>query len=115
MLLRLSSLPVEVEFVFTWKAFAETILFFAAVSLWNFLHGSVSIVRARPVELFSGSRRGEKEPRFALPGTLCGVVVMLLAYKTVFEAKLDSTIFFCFFLSVFLAVVGTYLLLLLQE
>ncbi len=110
MLLRLSSLPVEVEFVFTWKAFAETILFFAAVSLWNFLHGSVSIVRARPVELFSGSRRGEKEPRFALPGTLCGVVVMLLAYKTVFEAKLDSTIFFCFFLSVFLAVVGTYLL-----
>ncbi len=110
MLLRLSSLPVEAEFVFTWKAFAETLLFFAAVSLWTFLHGATAIFRTRPVELLSGSKRGEKEPRLALPGTLLGILITLWAYKVVLETKLDSTIFTSFFLSVFLAVVGTYLL-----
>lgn len=110
LLLRLSALPVEAEFTFTWRAVLETVLFFAVVSLFTFLHGAAGIFRMRPVELLSGSKKGEKEPRFQIPGALFGVLVTLLAYKTVFDTKLDATIFDSFFLSVLLAVVGTYLL-----
>ena len=37
LLLRLSSLPVDAEFVFTWKAVRETLVFFAAVFFFNFI------------------------------------------------------------------------------
>lgn len=108
--LRLSSLPVEAEFVFSWMAAAQTFLFFAAVSFLTFLHSAAGIFRVRPTELLSGSKKGEKEPRFLCMGTVLGVLVTLLAYKIVFDAKLDSTIFGSFFLSVLLVIVGTYLL-----
>ncbi len=110
LLLRLSSLPVEVEFTFSWYAVGETLVFFAAVSLLTFFHSIVGIFRMRPTELLGGSRRGEKEPRFLIPGTALGVVVTLLAYRIVFKAELDSTIFGSFFQSVFLVIIGTYLL-----
>lgn len=110
LLLRLSSLPVEAEFTFTWRASLETCLFFAVVSLFTFVHGAAGIFRTRPVELLSGSRKGEKEPRFPVPGAVCGVLVTLLAYKVVFDTRLDGTIFGSFFLAVFLAAAGTYLL-----
>ena len=110
LLLRLSSLPVEAEFTFSWFAAAETLLFFAAVSLLTFLHGAAGVFRVRGVELLEGSKKGEKEPRFPIPGAILGVLVTMLAYRTVFRARLDSTIFGSFFLAVLLVVVGTYLL-----
>lgn len=110
LLLKLSSLPVEAEFVFSWKALGESFLFFAAVSTFTFLHGAAGIFLAQPVELLSGNRKGEKEPRFLLAGTAAGVLVLMLAYNIVFHAKLDGNIFLDFFKSVFLVIAGTYLL-----
>lgn len=108
--LRLSSFPVEAEFTFSLFAAGETLVFFAAMSLITFAHSAAGVFRMRPAELLSGSRRGEREPRFLLPGAVLGVLITLQAYRVVFDAKLDSSIFGSFFLAVFLVVTGTYLL-----
>lgn len=110
LLLRLSHLPVDVTFVFTWKACVETLGFFAVVSLFTFVHGAFGIFWMRPTELLSGNKKGEKELRFPLVGAVLGVFVTFYGYYVVFCSRLDSTIFFDFFRSVFLVVVGTYLL-----
>lgn len=110
LLLRLSSLPVDVEFTFAWKAVRETLLFFAAVFFVNFIYSLLGLQKARPAELLSGSRSGEKEPRFLKLWTAAGMLVLALGYTVAIRAKQDGMIFINFFLAVFLVIVGTYLL-----
>ncbi len=110
LLLKLSRLPIEVTFTFTWRACIETLIFFAVVSFFTFLHGAVGIFHSRPAELRSGNKKGEKEPRFPLFGAILGVAITLYGYWVVFHSELDSTIFTNFFQSVFCVVVGSYLL-----
>lgn len=110
LLLKLSRLPIEVTFTFTWRACIETLIFFAVVSFFTFLHGAVGIFHSRPAELLSGNKKGEKEPRFPLFGAILGVAITLYGYWVVFHSELDSTIFVNFFQSVFCVVVGSYLL-----
>ncbi len=110
LLLRLSSLPVDVEFVFTWKAVRETLVFFAAVFFFNFICSLIPLHRARPAELLSGSRKGEKEPRFLGLWTVAGLLALGAGYTVAVRAETDSMIFFNFFLAVFLVITGTYFL-----
>ncbi len=110
LLLKLSRLPIEVTFTFTWRACIETLIFFAVVSFFTFLHGAVGIFHSRPAELLSGNKKGEKEPRFPLFGAILGVAITLYGYWVVFHSELDSAIFTNFFQSVFCVVVGSYLL-----
>lgn len=110
LLLRLSSLPVDAEFVFTWKAVRETLVFFAAVFFFNFICNLIPLHRVRPVELLSGSRKGEKETRFLGLWTVAGLLALGAGYTVAVRAETDSTIFFDFFLAVFLVITGTYFL-----
>lgn len=110
LLLKLSNLPVDVEFVFTLKAFKETLLYFAAVFLFNFINQLWELSKARPAELLSGNKKGEKEPKFLFAWTLAGITVLGAGYDTAIRAQVDSMIFMNFFLAVFLVVAGTYLL-----
>ncbi len=110
LLLRLSSLPVDAEFVFTWKAVRETLVFFAAVFFFNFICNLIPLHRVRPVELLSGSRKGEKEPRFLGLWTVAGLLALGAGYTVAVRAETDSMIFFNFFLAVFLVITGTYFL-----
>ncbi len=110
LLLKLSRLPIDVTFTFTWRACIETLIFFAVVSLFTFLHGAVGIFHSRPAELLSGNKKGEKEPRLPFLGAILGVAITLYGYWVVFHSKLDSMIFINFFQSVFWVIVGTYLL-----
>lgn len=110
LLLRLSSLPVDVEFTFAWKAVRETLLFFAVVFFVNFVCSLMGVQKARPIELLSGSRKGEKEPRFLKLWTMAGLLALALGYAIAILAKLDSMIFLNFFLAVFLVITGTDLL-----
>lgn len=110
LLLKLSNLPVEAEFIFTWQAFAETILFFGFISAINLVYGLVQVGKAKPVELLSGSRKGEKEPKLVWLFAVLGVVVLGAGYAISIRSQLDGMIFMNFFLAVFLVVAGTYLL-----
>lgn len=110
LLLKLSNLPVDVEFVFTVDAFKETIYYFAVVFLVNFIGQLWEIQKSRPVELLSGSKKGEKEPKLLPLWAVIGVVVLSMGYHIAIHSKVDEMIFTNFFLAVFLVIIGTYLL-----
>lgn len=110
LLLRISGLPVEVEFVFTGQAFGETAVFFAVIFGINLIYGLIRVERSKPVELLSGSKKGEKEPRWNFVWGILGLVILGWGYATSIQSKLDSSIFTDFFLAVFAVVLGTYLL-----
>lgn len=109
-LLRLCSLPVETEFVFEPGAFRETLLYFLVVYAINFFNNLWQMGKARPVELMSGSKKGEKEPRLLWIWALLGVVTLGGGYYCSITSQIDSSIFTDFFLAVFLVIIGTYLL-----
>ncbi len=110
MLLRMCNLSVEVSFVFYPEAFRETIVYFLWVFGVNFAVGLLQVGKARPIELMSGSKKGEKEPRFLPVYALAGMAALVFGYYCSVTSKLDSMIFLNFVLAVSLVIVGTYLL-----
>lgn len=110
LLLHVSHLPLNVEFVFTWKALKDTFLFFIAACLINLCYGLVQIRKSRPVELLSGSKKGEKQPKGIFFYGILGAAALILGYKISIKSELNSMIFTDFFLAVFFVVIGTYLL-----
>ena len=110
LLLKVSGLPVEAEFVFTRQAFVETAVFFVAVFGMNLIYGLIRVEKSRPVELLSGSKKGEKEPRWTAFWGILGLLILGCGYATSIRSELDSSIFTDFFLAVFEVVIGTYLL-----
>lgn len=110
LLLRLSSISLDVEFVFTKEAFGETLVYFAVVFLLLFFNQLWEVGKARPVELLSGSRKGEKEPRLLALWSLLGIIVLFFGYRASVMSRADSMILMNFALAVFLVVLGTYLL-----
>lgn len=110
MLLRMCNLSVDVRFVFYPAAFRETIVYFLWVFGVNFAVGLLQVGKARPIELMSGSKKGEKEPRFLPVYALAGMAALVFGYYCSVTSKLDSMIFLNFVLAVSLVIVGTYLL-----
>lgn len=110
LLLKLSHSSLDVEFVFTLKAFQQTTVYIAIVFAANYVAQLWEIGRSRPVELLSGSKKGEKEPRFLFVWSIIGMAALVTGYWLSIRSKVDSMIFIEFFLAVFLIVVGTYLL-----
>ena len=109
-LLRMCDLPIETEFVFEPKAFQETLLFFLVVHVINFVNNLWQMGKAKPIELMSGSKKGEKEPRFLWIYALLGVAALGSGYQISITSRIDSMIFTDFFMAVFLVIVGTYCL-----
>lgn len=110
LLLNLAKLPVDVEFAVSPKAVTDTFAFYAFVTGLNLFVNLVQVGKANPVELMSGARRGEKEPRFIGIWSIVGALALGLGYEMAIRAELDSGIFTDFFLAVFLVIIGTYLL-----
>lgn len=110
LLLRMTGLPVDVTFVFYPAAFLETAVYFFCVYAVNFAANLIQVGKTRPVELLSGSKKGEKEPRFLWLNALAGSALLLWGYYVAVNARVDSMIYTNFFLAVLLVVFGTYLL-----
>ena len=109
-LLRMCNLPVDVSFVFYPEAFWETSVYFLGIYVLNLVEGFIQIGKAKPIELMSGSRKGEKEPRFLWFYALAGVAALGFGYYCAVTSKQDSMLFTNFFLAVFWVIIGTYLL-----
>lgn len=110
LLLRLSGLPVDVEFVLSIKAVTQTLFFFAVVFLCNYLYDLWELQKAQPVELLAAGKKGEKEPKLLWLWSAIGVAALALGYVVAVRTKMDSDVFFRFFEAVFLVIVGTDLL-----
>ncbi|MDE7342376.1 MAG: FtsX-like permease family protein [Lachnospiraceae bacterium] len=110
LLLRLSNVPLDVDFVFKMKAFMETLIYFGIVFLLLFLSQLWEVGKSRPAELMSGSRKGEKEPRLLVLWSVIGTAALIFGYRASIGAQADSMILINFALAVLLVVIGTYLL-----
>ena len=110
LLLRMTGLPVDVEFTFSFSAVLETAIFFFWVYVINFFADLIQIGRARPSDLLAGGKKGEKEPKLLWLWALLGAVVLGEGYWLAVKSEVDSMIFINFFLAVFLVVGGTYFL-----
>lgn len=110
LLLNLARLSVDAHFSVSIKAVADTLIFYAFVTGLNLFVNLVQVGKARPVELMSDSRKGEKEPKHIGLMTLLGLILLGWGYYLAIFAELDSMIFINFFLAVFLVVLGTYFL-----
>ncbi len=110
LLLRMTGLPVDVKFVFSPAAFAETAVFFLGVYFLNLVCNLIQVGKSKPAELLSGSKKGEKEPKLLWIYAIMGTVILAGGYAISIRSKVDSMIFLNFFLAVFLVIAGTYFL-----
>lgn len=110
LLLNLAKLPVNVGFSISPKAVLDALLFYALVSALNLFVNLIQVGKARPVELMTGSRKGEKEPKAIGLWSILGLVALGTGYYLAITAELDMTVFTNFFLAVFLVIIGTYFL-----
>ncbi|MDE5931677.1 MAG: FtsX-like permease family protein, partial [Lachnospiraceae bacterium] len=110
LLLKLSHVPLDVDFVFKVKAFTETLAYFGIVFLLLFIHQLWEVGKSRPAELMSGSRKGEKEPRLLILWSVIGAAALIFGYRASIGSKADPMILINFAMAVLLVVIGTYLL-----
>lgn len=110
LLLRICRMPANIGFVFEPAAFWETLIYFGVVYLINYAGSLWEVGKARPIELMSGSKKGEKEPRFLWIYAILGVAALGGGYYCSITSQVDSMIFINFFMAVFLVIIGTYLL-----
>lgn len=108
-LLKVSSLPLDVAFTFSPQAFLNTLFSFGVIFLIIFLVQLLGIGKSKGTELLSAGKRGEKEPRLLPLWSFIGIVVLTIGYAAAVKARADSMIFINFFVAVFLVVIGTYL------
>lgn len=110
LLLRICRLSADVPFVFEPSAFTDTLRYFGVVFAINGANSLWQVGRAQPVELVSGSRKGEREPKFLWLYALLGAAALICGYWISITSQVNSMIFISFFGAVFLVIVGTYLL-----
>lgn len=110
LLLNLAKLPVDVAFSISPKAVVDALLFYALVSVLNLFVNLIQVGKASPVELMTGSRKGEKEPKAIGLWSILGLLALGTGYYLAVAADLNSHVFNDFFLAVFLVIMGTYFL-----
>ncbi len=110
LLLRMTGLPVDAKFTFSLSAFGETAIFFFWVYAINFISNLIQVGIARPADLLSGSKKGEKEPKLLWVWAALGAMALGFGYKLAIYSEADSMIFNNFFFAIFWVVGGTYLL-----
>lgn len=110
LLLNLAKLPVDVGFSVNLGAIGDALLFYAFVSGLNLFVNLVQVGKARPAELMSDARRGEKEPKAIGLWSLLGLLALGTGYYIAVTAQLNGAIFNRFLLAILLVVAGTYFL-----
>lgn len=93
LLLNLAKLPVNVAFSISPKAVLDVLLFYALVSALNLFVNLVQVGKARPVELMTGSRKGEKEPKAIGLWSIIGLLTLGTGYYLAITAKLNGQLF----------------------
>lgn len=109
-LLNVTGMPVDCEFRFSVQSVLYSMLYYGVICLINLFMNLVQVGKASPVELLSGSSKGEKEPKHLWVGTVIGLLLTGGGYYLAIIAKVDMWIYTNFFFAVLLVVVGTHFL-----
>lgn len=107
LLLNVSGLPVDTEFVGSFKSYEYTIVYFGVISLVNLGVSLWQVFITKPIELLKSNKKGEKEVRFLGFRAVMGFLILSTGYYIALITELDSMIFVNFFLAVMLVIWGT--------
>ncbi|PHV69761.1 hypothetical protein CS063_14300 [Sporanaerobium hydrogeniformans] len=107
LLLNISGLPVDTEFVGSLRSYEATIIYFGVISLVNLGVSLWQIFISKPIELLKSSKKGEREVKFLGFKAIIGFLILALGYYIALITELDSMIFIHFFLAVMLVIWGT--------
>lgn len=110
-LLNLAGLEVrQCKFVASKQSYITTLLYFGVVFGINLVGSLWQVGKARPIELLSSTKKGEKQEKGLLMKSIMGIVFLGIGYGIAIVGKVNSMIFVNFFFAVFLVVIGTRLL-----
>ncbi|MDL2294102.1 FtsX-like permease family protein [Ruminococcaceae bacterium OttesenSCG-928-D13] len=109
-LLRLVQYEVTVDMPVSYSAIVITIIFFGAVFLLALLSNLRQVRLANPIDLMSGARQGEKEPRASWLLTLIGLGCLGGGYFIALYFRSPSEALMMFLVAVFLVIIGTFCL-----
>jgi len=87
-----------------------TALLFAAFYLLTYIAGRAEIAFMKPVNMLSGARTGEKEPRVKWLILILGILTLGAGYVLAVTVTEPLMVLYLFFAAVFLVIIGTYCL-----
>ena len=110
LLLRILQFNVRMTCQFHFSALVNTVLLFAGIFIFMLLYNLLEIRLAKPVELLSAEKKGEKEPKAKLFSTILGVLCLAAGYFIAVTTNDPLSAITLFFLAILLVIGGTYLL-----
>ena len=110
LLLRILQFNVRMTCQFHFSALVNTALLFAGIFIFMLLYNLLEIRLAKPVELLSAEKKGEKEPKAKLFSMILGVLCLASGYFIAVTTDDPFSAINLFFFAILLVICGTYLL-----
>lgn len=102
--------PAPVVFSISTKAIFKTCILFAVIFLFILLFNIVAVMRAKPIELLSAGKAGEREPKSRTFLAAIGIIALFLGYYISITIESPIKALNLFFVAVLLVILGTYCL-----
>ncbi|QSX05037.1 FtsX-like permease family protein [Sedimentibacter sp. zth1] len=110
LLLKILNFDVKFGFSLSIKSIISTTILFVFIFGLSFLNNLRQIHLSNPVELLSGAKQGEKEPKTKIVLSLVGLVSLGAGYYIAIVTKNPVSAMALFFIAVVLVIIGTYCL-----
>ncbi len=109
-LLKMIRFSVPMAFSVETEAILRTVLLFAGIFAVTFLYNLFQLRKVNPVELLSGGKTGEREPKSKWILTLIGIAALSVGYGIAVMTESPLSALGYFFVAVILVIIGTYAL-----
>lgn len=110
LMLNLTGSLINFEFTISFQSLLKTAAVFGAIFLLIFLNALRQISLSNPVNLLRGENVGEKPPKANWFMSVCGLVILIIAYYLAVTQDNPVRAMEIFFVAVLLVIVATYLL-----
>lgn len=110
LLLRILQFDVHLHFQISLSAIVNTAILFLCIFLAMLIFNLLQIHLAKPVELLSADKSGEKEPKGKIISTILGILLLAGGYAIAILTENPVSALPLFFVAILLVIAGTYLL-----
>ncbi|RCX16115.1 putative ABC transport system permease protein [Anaerobacterium chartisolvens] len=110
LLLKIVKTAPNSKYVLSPSAFVVTAVIFAGIFVLTTIYNLNQVRLAKPVELLSGKRKGEKKVRGVVPLTIIGLILLCTAYTVSITAKIPASALLLFWPAVILVIIATWML-----
>lgn len=109
-LLNLLFLDTSISLGISWFSIGVTILVFILIYLVVLVYNTIKIYRLNPIDLITGGKKGEREPKANWFLGLIGMISLGIGYYLALTINNPISALIMFFVAVLFVMIGTYLL-----